>query len=114
MRKSELLRALRTEIQQHNLSTFMHEQHRVVITGCSFCRKHFGTVEPFKRHITEDVLAELVFGRYSPKPTHNTRNVVDGAFITTSLAAPDNFGRAPVKRCAIRPDPAKIAREVRT
>ena len=114
MRKSELLRALRTEIQQHNLSTLMHEQRRVVITGCSFCRKHFGTVEPFKRHITEDVLAELVFGRYSPKPTHNTRNVVDGAFITTSLAAPDNFGRAPVKRCAIRPDPAKIAREIRT
>jgi hypothetical protein len=60
MRKSDLLRALQTEIQNHNLSTFMHEQHRVVITGCSFCRKHFGTVKQFKRHITEDVLPPLL------------------------------------------------------
>jgi hypothetical protein len=29
MKKSELLRALQTEIQKHNLSTFMHEHHRV-------------------------------------------------------------------------------------
>jgi hypothetical protein len=38
----------------------MHEQHKVVMTGCSFCRKHFGTVEQFKRHITEDVLPGLL------------------------------------------------------
>jgi hypothetical protein len=56
MKKSELLRALQTEIGKHNLSTFMHEQHKVVITDCDFCRKHFGTVEQFKRHIAEDVL----------------------------------------------------------
>jgi hypothetical protein len=60
MKKSELLRALQTEIQRHNLSTFVHEQHRIVITGCSFCRTHFGTVEQFKRHITEDVLPPLL------------------------------------------------------
>jgi hypothetical protein len=60
MKKSELLRALQTEIQNHNLSTFMHEQHKVVMTGCSFYRKHFGTVEQFKRHITEDVLPPLL------------------------------------------------------
>ena len=60
MRKSEVLRALQTEIQNHNLSTFMHEQHRVVMTGCTFCRKHFGTVEQFKRHISEDVLPPLL------------------------------------------------------
>jgi hypothetical protein len=60
MRKSELLHALQIEIQNHNLSTFMHEQHRVVMTGCTFCRKHFGTVEQFKRHITEDVLPPLL------------------------------------------------------
>jgi hypothetical protein len=35
MKKSELLRALQTEIQKDNLSTFMHEQHEVVMTGCS-------------------------------------------------------------------------------
>jgi len=60
MKKSELLRALQTEIQKHSLSTFMHEQHKVVLTGCSFCRKHFGTVEQFKFHITDDVLPPLL------------------------------------------------------
>jgi len=60
MKKSELLRALQTEIQEHNLSTFMHEKEKVVITGCSLCRKHFGTVEQFKRHLAEDVLPPLL------------------------------------------------------
>jgi hypothetical protein len=60
MRKSELLRALQTEIQRHNLSTFMSEEHKIVQTGCSACQKHFGTVEQFKRHLTEDVLPPLL------------------------------------------------------
>jgi hypothetical protein len=38
----------------------MHEEHKVVLTGCSFCRKHFGTVEQFKFHITDDVLPSLL------------------------------------------------------
>jgi hypothetical protein len=60
MKESELLRALQTEIQKHDLSTFMHEKEKVVITGCSLCRKHFGTVEQFKRHLAEDVLPPLL------------------------------------------------------
>ena len=60
MKKSELLRALQTEIQKHNLSTFMSEKHKVVMTGCSLYRKHFGTVEQFKRHITDDMLPPLL------------------------------------------------------
>ena len=60
MRKSELLRALQMEIQNHNLSTFMSEKHKIVQTGCSICQKHFGTVEQFKRHITEEVLPTLL------------------------------------------------------
>jgi hypothetical protein len=45
---SDLLRAVQNEIQRHNLSTFMSKEHKIVQTGCSFCRKHFGTVEhPF-------------------------------------------------------------------
>ena len=55
MRKSELLRALQTGIQNHNLSTFMQQEHKVVLIECSFCRRHFGTVEQFKFHITDDV-----------------------------------------------------------
>ena len=38
----------------------MHEQHKVVMTGCSFCHKHFGTVELFKFNITDDVLPPLL------------------------------------------------------
>jgi len=60
MKKSELLRTLQTEIQKHNLSTFLSEQHKIVQTGCSACQKHFGTVEQFKWHITEDVLPLLL------------------------------------------------------
>ena len=60
MKKSELLRALQTEIQKHDLSTFMNKEHKIVETGCTFCRKHFGTVEQFKRHITDDVLPPLL------------------------------------------------------
>jgi hypothetical protein len=60
MKKSELLRALQTEIQKHNLSTFMSDEHKIVQTGCSICQKHFGTVEQFKRHLSEDVLPPLL------------------------------------------------------
>jgi len=38
----------------------MDEKDKIVITGCTLCRKHFGTVEPFKRHITDDVLPPLL------------------------------------------------------
>jgi hypothetical protein len=57
MKKSELLRALQTEIQKHHLSTFTGAQDKVVITGCSF---YFGTVEQFKRHITDYVLPPVI------------------------------------------------------
>jgi len=60
MKKSELLRALQTEIQKYNLSTFTDEEDKVVTTGCTLCRKHFGTPEQFKRHITDDVLPQLL------------------------------------------------------
>jgi hypothetical protein len=60
VKKSDLLRALQTEIGKHNLSTFMDEKDKIVITGCTHCRKNFGTVEQFKRHITEDVLPPLL------------------------------------------------------
>jgi hypothetical protein len=60
MKKSELLRALQTEIQKHSLSTFMNGEHKIVETGCPACQKHFGTVEQFKRHITDDVLPPLL------------------------------------------------------
>jgi hypothetical protein len=60
MKKSELLRAIQIEIQKHNLSTFMSEKHKIVQTGCSTCQKHFGTIEQYTRHITEDVLPPLL------------------------------------------------------
>ena len=40
MKKSELLRAIREEIQRHNLDTFMSAEHKIVETGCSMsCRR---------------------------------------------------------------------------
>jgi hypothetical protein len=59
MKKSELLRALQTEIQKHNLSTFT-SRDKIVQTGCSTCQKHFGTIEQYTRHLVEDVLPPLL------------------------------------------------------
>jgi hypothetical protein len=60
MRKSELLKTIQDEIQRHNLSMFMSAEHKVVQTGCSTCRKHFGTVEQFEFHLCDDVLPSLL------------------------------------------------------
>jgi hypothetical protein len=60
MKKSQLLNALENEIQRHNLSTFMSKEHKIVQTGCLLCERHFGTVEQFKRHLSEDVLPPLL------------------------------------------------------
>jgi hypothetical protein len=38
----------------------MDEKDKIVITGCTLCRKHFGTVEQFTLHITEDALPPLL------------------------------------------------------
>jgi hypothetical protein len=60
VKKSELLKALQTEIARHSLGTFMSEEHHVVQTGCPACHKHFGTVQQLIRHLTDDVLPPLV------------------------------------------------------
>jgi len=60
LKKSELLKAIQDEIQRHNLDTFMSAQHKIVETGCPACQKHFGTVEQFKQHLTDDVLPPLL------------------------------------------------------
>jgi hypothetical protein len=67
MRKSELLAALKKEIQRHNLSTFIdtppsiaQSGRGVVVTGCPLCRKQFGTVAQFVDHLTEDVFPALL------------------------------------------------------
>jgi len=38
----------------------MDEKDKVVITGCTLCRKHFGTVEQFKAPHHRDVLPPLL------------------------------------------------------
>jgi hypothetical protein len=38
----------------------MSAEHKIVQTGCSTCQKHFGTVEQFKQHLTDDVLPPLL------------------------------------------------------
>jgi hypothetical protein len=60
VRKSQLLKAIQNEIQRHNLDTFMSPEHKIVETGCSTCQKHFGTIQQFKQHLTEDVLPPLL------------------------------------------------------
>jgi hypothetical protein len=67
MQKSALLAAIQREIQNHDLTHFVDEPpsiaqggRGVVITGCSRCRKRFGTVSQFLDHLTHDVLPPLI------------------------------------------------------
>jgi hypothetical protein len=67
MRKSELLAALKSEIQRYNLSTFIDAPpsiaqggRGVVVTGCPMCRKQFGTIAQFVDHLTNDILPPLL------------------------------------------------------
>ncbi len=66
VKKRELLKALQTEIERHSLSTFMKDG--VVQTGCPACMKHFGTVQQFTRHLTDDVLPSLIDKLSTEKP----------------------------------------------
>jgi hypothetical protein len=54
------LKAIQQEILRHNLDTFMNAEHKIVETGCSTWQKHFGTIEQFKRHLTDHVLPPLL------------------------------------------------------
>jgi hypothetical protein len=67
MRKSDLLRALQTEIGRHDFSTFLDAQPSmankgpgIVTPGCPACRQRINTMSQFIRHINEDVLPPLL------------------------------------------------------
>jgi hypothetical protein len=67
MDKSELLRALQTEIQKDNLSTFMHEEQEGRPNRLFPSAQAFGTVGQFKFHVTDDVLPPLLDSLASDK-----------------------------------------------
>ena len=67
MQKSALLAAIQREIHSHDLTHFVDDPpsiaqggRGVVITGCSRCRKRFGTVSQFVDHLTHDVPPPLI------------------------------------------------------
>jgi hypothetical protein len=67
MKKSELLRALQTEIRRHTFDTFVENPpsiaqggNGVVVPGCSACQKRIHTMAKFVDHLTDDVLPALV------------------------------------------------------
>ena len=67
MKKSELLRALQTEIGRHDFSAFLTEEPSmanggpgIVTAGCPACRKRINTMSQFIRHINEEVLPPLL------------------------------------------------------
>jgi hypothetical protein len=67
MKKSELLRALQTEIRRHDFSTFVDDPpsraqggNGSVVPGCPCCRKRINTMSQFLDHLADDVLPELI------------------------------------------------------
>jgi hypothetical protein len=62
VKKRELLRALQSEIQRHDLSTFpiRVDNGNIVTPGCPTCRKSLHTIDNFIDHINHDVLPPLL------------------------------------------------------
>jgi hypothetical protein len=67
MKKSELLRALQTEIRRHDFSTFVDQPpsiaqggNGVVTPGCPACKKRLYTMANFLDHLADDVLPKLI------------------------------------------------------
>jgi len=67
MLKSDLLRALQSEIRRHTFDTFVDEPpsiaqggNGVVTPGCPACRKRLFTMSNFMDHLADEVLPSLV------------------------------------------------------
>jgi hypothetical protein len=67
VRKSELLAALKQEIQRHDFSTFITEGRSVAqggngvcVPGCPRCKKQLNTIPRFINHLTDDVLPKFL------------------------------------------------------
>jgi hypothetical protein len=67
MLKSDLLKALQTEIRRHDFSTFLTETPSmanggpgVVVPGCPACRKRINTMAQFLDHLAGNVLPALL------------------------------------------------------
>jgi hypothetical protein len=67
MKKSDLLRALQTEIRRHTFDTFIDHPPSMaqggtgtVTPGCPACRKRINTMHQFLDHLANDVLPPLL------------------------------------------------------
>jgi hypothetical protein len=67
MKKTDLLRALQTEIRRHTFDYYVENPpamadggHGVVVPGCPACRKRINTMPQFLDHLADDVLPPLV------------------------------------------------------
>jgi hypothetical protein len=67
MQKSELLKALQTEIRRHTFDYFVENPPAmadggkgVVVPGCPACRKRINTMPQFMDHLADDVLPPLI------------------------------------------------------
>ncbi len=60
MKKTELLRALQTEIRRHDFSHFTDQG--VTVPGCSTCKKRINTMHMFTEHLCLDVIRHCSIG----------------------------------------------------
>jgi hypothetical protein len=62
MDTAQLLLAVKTELMRHCWEQFVHEpipQVRVILLGCPFCKKPFGTIGTYMNHLADAVRARL-------------------------------------------------------
>ena len=67
MDKANILAEEKTELERHVWGTFVEGKASValggtgvVVSGCKACRKRFGTNSQYLRHLSEDVLPDII------------------------------------------------------
>jgi hypothetical protein len=99
MRKSELLKAIQSEINRHGLDTFpvRVDNGSVVVPGCPACRKTLYTTSNFIDHINNDVLPPLID---QPASGRGVAKPADDDFLTMSIGPTlsEISGGSPVSR----------------
>jgi len=65
--KVRILQSAKAELERHVWGTFVEGKASValggtgvVVSGCEACRKRFGTNSQYLRHLSEDVLPDII------------------------------------------------------
>ena len=100
MDKAKILAEAKAELERHVWGTYVEGKATValggtgvVVSGCEACRKRFGTNSQYLRHLSEDVLPNILRKAFEIAGVLNFEIIVC-AGVRSTLKAPEEFGQA--------------------